>query len=178
MNGNTTELCKPFIEELQLLGEEVRYVTLADKNIGACLGCYQCQNIQDVYGCVQHDDMYLVVEDILWADCIVYATPIYSWYCPTAMKSVLDRHYGLNKYYGTATGSLWESKKVALLLTHGYDREYATEPFVTGMKHLCEHSKLQYLGMYSVRDEDDLHSFRTGEAMVGAKEFARSIAGA
>ena len=174
--GNTAELCKPLIEELQRLGENVRYLTLADKKIGACFGCYKCQNIQDEYGCIQHDDMYQVVDDILWADCIVLATPIYSWYCPTTMKSVIDRHYGLNKYYGTATGSLWVGKKVALLLTHGYDQEYATLPFVMGIQHLCEHSKLQYLGLYSVRDEDDLRSFQTAEAISGAKEFARIIA--
>lgn len=93
--------------------------------------------------------------DIFWSDVIVLACPIYSWYCPTVMKSVLYRHYGLNKYYGTATGSLWLGKKVALLLTHGYDGEYACTPFEMGIKNLCVHSSLEYVGMYSVRDTDD-----------------------
>lgn len=174
-NGNTAALCAPFIEELRRLGGDVRYVALADLEIGGCLGCYRCQDVQDDYGCVRQDDMQRVVDDILWADCIVYATPIYTWYCPTTMKSVLDRHYGLNKFYGTATGSLWAGKKVALLLTHGYDQEYATLPFATGMRRLCEHSRLQYVGMHSVRDEEDLRSFQTPEARNGAMEFARGI---
>lgn len=29
--------------------------------------------------------------------------------------------------------------------------------------------------MYSVRDEDDIHSFMTDEAKVGAREFAREL---
>ena len=91
------------------------------------------------------------------------------------MKSLLDRHYGLNKYYGSADGSLWAGKRLALLLTHGYDREYATEPFVMGIKRLCIHSNLNYLGMYSVQDEDNLASFQTEEAISGAREFARSL---
>ena len=175
LHGNTAELCKPFIRELEKANAQVRYVTLADKNIHPCLGCYACQDISGEYGCVQHDDMYAIVENILWADCIVLATPIYSWYCTSQMKAVLDRHYGLNKYYRSATGSLWAGKQMALLVTHGYDRDYGAGPFETGIRRLCAHSKLTYLGMYSVRDEDDLASFQTEEAISGARAFARQL---
>lgn len=175
LNGNTAELCKPFMEELEKLGAEVRYTALAERQIAPCKACYACQQVTGEYGCVQKDDMYAVVEDIVWADCIVLATPIYSWYCPTAMKSVLDRHYGLNKYYGSGEGSLWAGKKMAIIATHGYDREYAVSPFATGVERLCKHSNLEYLGLYSVRDEDDLASFQTEEAVCGAREFARKL---
>ena len=104
------------------------------------------------------DDMIEIANHILWADLIVLATPIFSWYCTAKMKALLDRHYGFNKYYGSASGCLWEGKKVAIIATHGYDKEYATEPFETGIKRLCIHSKLNYVGMYSVQDEDDLGS--------------------
>ena len=105
LRGNTAELAKPFMEELKANGADVRYMTLADKNIGPGKGCYACQYVDGEYGCVQRDDMYDVVEGIRWADIIVLATPIYAWYCPGPMKNVLDRHYGLNKFYGSAHGS-------------------------------------------------------------------------
>jgi len=175
LNGNTAELCKPFMETLRTGGAEVRYVTLADKNINPCQGCYVCQNVSGEYGCIMNDDMYAVVEDIRWADLIVLATPIYAWYCAAPMKNVLDRHYGLNKYYGSAEGSLWAGKKVAIIATHGYEASYATEPFEVGMQRLCAHSGLHYCGMYSVRDEDDLASFQTESAVSGAKQFAKSL---
>ena len=173
--GNTAELCKPFREELERLGAEVHYMTLSDKNIYPCLGCYACQDVEGEYGCVQRDDMYEVVERIVWADCVVLATPIYAWYCTAPMKAVLDRHYGLNKFYRSAQGSLWKGKYISILATHGYDREYGAGPFETGVKRLCEHSSLNYLGMYSVRDEDDLASFQTEHAREGAKLFARRL---
>lgn len=173
LQGNTAELCKPFMEELKENGAEVRYVTLADKNIGPCKGCYACQNVSGEYGCVQSDEM--PVSDILWADLIVLATPIYAWYCAAPMKNVLDRHYGFNKYYGSGSGSLWAGKKVAILATHGYKGAYATDPFELGIQRLCKHSGLEYLGLYSVRDEDNLASFRTAEAVAGAREFARKV---
>ena len=175
LHGNTAELCKPFREELEQAGAQVRYVTLADKTIHPCKGCYACQNVEGAYGCVQQDDMQGIVADILWADCLVLATPIYSWYCTAYMKAVLDRHYGLNKFYGSAKGSLWKGKSVAILATHGYEAAYACEPFETGVRRLCKHSGLHFAGLYSVRDEDDLASFQTPAAVEGARAFARSL---
>jgi len=175
LHGNTAELCKPFMEELKDKGAAVRYVTLADKDIKPCKGCYACQEVGGSYGCCQHDEM--PVADILWADLIVLATPIYAWYCAAPMKNVLDRHYGFNKFYGSAKGSLWAGKKVAILATHGYEGAYATDPFEMGVQRLCKHSKLDYLGLYSVQDEDDLASFRTEAAVEGAKAFARELYG-
>ena len=171
LHGNTAELCKPFMEELKENGAEVRYMTLADKHINPCKGCYACQEVSGEYGCCQKDDM--PVSDILWADLIVLATPIYAWYCAAPMKNVLDRHYGFNKYYGSAEGSLWAGKKVAILATHGYDGAYATDPFEMGIQRLCKHSGLTYCGLYSVQDEDNLASFQTADAVAGAKAFAR-----
>jgi multimeric flavodoxin WrbA len=175
LNGNTAELPKPFINELHAGGVETVYITLSDKHISSCKACYTCQQISGEYGCSQQDDMQEIVLQIIQSDCIVFATPIYTWYCPPEMKAVLDRHYGMNKYYGKGSGSLWEGKKVAIIATHGYDREYGMAPFETGIKHLCEHSKLNYIGMYSVRDENDLASFQTEEAIQGAKDFAKIV---
>ena len=46
LQGNTAELTKPFMEELRANGADVRYMTLADKNIGPCKGCYACQYVE------------------------------------------------------------------------------------------------------------------------------------
>lgn len=173
LHGNTAELCKPFRKELEDQGVQVRYVTLADKDIRPCKGCYACQQISGVYGCCQKDDM--PAEDILWADLVVLATPIYAWYCAAPMKNLLDRHYGFNKYYGSAEGCLWEGKRVALLVTHGYEGSYATDPLEMGIQRLCRHSHLEYAGLFDVRDVDDLASFQTEEAMAGARAFARRL---
>jgi len=175
LKGNTAELLKPFISELEQNKTEVTYITLQDKNIQPCKGCYSCQNVNEAYGCIQQDDVAEIMDSIIACDCLILATPIYTWYCTAPMKALLDRHYGLNKYYGKAKSSLWEDKKVAIISTHGYDAEYGAGPFEAGVKRLCEHSKLKYLGMYSVRDEDNLASFQTAEAMEGARLFARKL---
>jgi multimeric flavodoxin WrbA len=175
LNGNTATLLKPFVATLKEQGVETKVMELADKTIAGCKGCYVCQHVQDSYGCIQKDDMQAAVELMESSDLIVLATPIYTWYCPGVMKNLLDRHFGLNKYYGKAKGSLWAGKSVAILATHGYEREYACDPFETGIKRLCEHSKLRYLGMYTVRDLDGRASFETALAAEGAVDFALKL---
>ena len=173
INGNTAELCKPFLARLEERGVEVEYLRLVTMSVNGCMGCYSCQDVSGSYGCVQDDDdMEEIVKAIQESDCVVLATPIYSFFCTSEMKAVLDRHYGMNKFYGTATGSLWKGKHIAILATHGYEAERALTPFASGIEMLCEHSGLVYDGAYSVRDEDDLASFRTEEAIAGARAFA------
>ena len=174
-NGNTAEICKYFINELKVNGAEVSYITLADKNILPCKGCYTCQDIQDEYGCVQQDDAAGLIREMIAADVVVFATPIYTWYGTPPMKALLDRHYGLNKFYGKAEGSLWTGKNIALITTNGYETEYGAGPFRDGIMRLCEHSHLNYRGMYSVRDLDGMVSFQTPEAIDGGKAFAREL---
>lgn len=172
IQGNTAELLKPFVARLLERGAEVEYITLADKNILPCKGCGHCQNIQGEYGCIQEDDVQEIMDKLIVSDCIVFATPIYSWYCTAQMKAFLDRHYGLNKYYGTASGSLWAGKSVALITTHGYEADYANSPFETGIQRLCTHSKLRYRGLYSARDTQYLEAFKTKDVIDGAVLFA------
>lgn len=175
IHGNTAELCKYFMEELQEQNAEITYLELENMKIHPCKECYVCQDVNNEYGCAQKDDMQQIASSIMWADVIILATPIFSWYCTAKMKAVLDRHYGFNKYYGSAAGCLWQGKSVGIIATHGYARDYATEPFETGVKRLCIHSNLNYIGMYSVQDNDNLVSFQTDEAKEGAKAFARKI---
>jgi len=141
------------------------------------LGCYYCQGESDEYGCSQEDDdMEEIVEKILLADLLVFATPIYTWQATPKMKAVMDRMYGLNKFYGgTPRNSLNKHQSYALIATCGYDLNYGAGLLDEAIRRWCTHSGLFYLGMYAVRDEDDLASFQTDEAIQGARQFARII---
>ena len=174
-NGNTAELLKPFRERLLQLGTEIDDIFLKDYKVRPCLGCYACQNVSGEYGCVQKDDAEAVWMRAGEADLLVLATPIYSWYCTAEMKALMDRHYGLNKYYGSGQGQLIPRLSVALLTTHGYKDEYANEPFETGIRRLCKHCHWDYLGRYSARDIDGISDMQTEEAMDGARRFADEL---
>lgn len=173
---NTDTLLQPLVRALREGGARTQTLYLAELDIGPCLGCYTCQDVLDGYGCVRHDDMYEVAGEICEADCILLATPIYTWYCTAPMKAMLDRHYGLNKYYGVKRGgSLWAGKRCGVVATCGYEIADGTGPFVEGIQRLCEHSGLHYIGMLAERDVDNRASFETPQAVRKAEDFARVV---
>ncbi len=175
-HGNTVTFLHPFEEELQACGANVESIFLYDKTIAPCDACWTCQHVADAYGCPKKDDMQVIFQAVCECDVLVLATPIYTWYCTPPMKAVLDRFYGMNKYYGSAPEQrLWERIRIAIVTTCGYDIPYGAEPFETGIRRLCEHSRIPYLGMLAERDLDDQASFRTPDAMAAARAFARHV---
>ena len=52
-NSNSETLCKAFAEGAKEAGNEVEIVTLRDKTINFCRGCFACQKTQN---CVIKDD--------------------------------------------------------------------------------------------------------------------------
>ena len=57
-NGNSETLCDEFLKGAVEAGHDVEKVSLANKKIGFCTGCYACTKLGK---CVQDDD----VQDIL-----------------------------------------------------------------------------------------------------------------
>lgn len=86
--GNSDTLSDAFFQGAQDAGNEVEKISLHDKNIGFCKGCLSCQNTQR---CVIHDDADTIVQKMLTADVLVFATPIYYYGMCGQMKTLLDR---------------------------------------------------------------------------------------
>lgn len=86
--GNSETLADEFVRGAREAGNDVEKVTLYDKNIRFCKGCLACQNTQR---CVIHDDADTIVQNMLTADVIVFATPIYYYGMCGQMKTLLDR---------------------------------------------------------------------------------------
>lgn len=95
--GNTAALLKPFCEELQKGGATIEVHWLYELEIRPCLACRACQKDWTIFGCAQKDDGQMLFDRLMAADLIVFATPIYSWYCTPPVKALMDRMvYGLN----------------------------------------------------------------------------------
>ncbi|WBW99167.1 flavodoxin family protein [Oceanirhabdus sp. W0125-5] len=176
-NGNTEMLSRPFVEQLKSQGINVEYIWLSDKNLQPCKSCFVCQSTENIPGCSIKDDMENVYKAILNSDCIVFATPIYSWFCTTPMKIVMDRLFCMNKFYGNTKThyGLLENKKCAIIATCGYEIEQGADLFEESLKRFSNHSHLDYLGMLAVRDINGICDFETEEVIQQAKEFAVHI---
>lgn len=176
-NGNTAALLEPFCRELEAAGAETETVWLTGQDIRPCLACRRCQEDWTAFGCPQKDSVQALFHQILGSGLLVFATPIYSWYCTPPMKALLDRLvYGMNKFYGGEKGpSLWAGKPVALLETCGYRPEKGCDLFEEGMRRYCKHSGLRYLGSHAERHLGYHTAFMDEEKAVRARAFARRL---
>lgn len=176
--GNTISIVTPFMERMNKKGFECELIWLYDKDLKPCIACRTCQKDWSIFGCFYKDDMQEIFDKILACDLLVFATPIYSWYCTPPMKAVLDRLvYGMNKYYGDEKGpSIWKGKKTALITTCGYKPEQGADLWEEGFKRYCKHSALKYMSMYAERDLGYKSVFMDDDKRARAEAFADKLA--
>ena len=86
--GNPDALADAFVRGAQEARNQVEKITLYDKTIGFCKGCLSCQNTQR---CIIRDDADAIIQKMLTADVIAFATPIYYYGMCGQMKTLLDR---------------------------------------------------------------------------------------
>ena len=86
--SNSDMLAEAFMNGAREAGHEVETVSLKNKTIGFCKGCLACQKTGS---CVIRDDAGEIVEKMLHADVLVFATPIYYYEMSGQMKTILDR---------------------------------------------------------------------------------------
>lgn len=122
--GNSARLALSFAEGAKVAGNEVEFVSLHDKQIGFCKGCFACQKTQR---CVIHDDADVIREKMLTADVLVFATPIYYYEMSGQMKTLLDR---MNPLYS----SDYKFRRVYMLSTATEDEESTPEKAVNGLQ--------------------------------------------
>ncbi|AKA68711.1 flavodoxin family protein [Clostridium scatologenes] len=93
--GNTEVILKQFLKGCEEAGAKAEIVYLKDKNIKHCSGCFTCWT-KTPGKCIHKDDMEELLQKILEADIIVYATPLYYFTVTGTMKDFMDRMLPLN----------------------------------------------------------------------------------
>ncbi len=140
--SNTARVLSWVEEELQEMGHEVERILLFKKNINGCLGCAKCRENETEPGCIQKDDMPGLLAEMIRADALVYASPLYMWGFPAQIKAFMDRTYSLVNYYHTPRHtSLVEGQRQALLMTAADKYENNGEGAVTGFRRLVDYHK-------------------------------------
>lgn len=122
--GNSESLAEEFSRGTEEAGNKVEKVYLRDKNIGFCKGCLACVNTNR---CVIKDDAAKIVEKMLAADVIVFATPIYYYEMSGQMKTLLDRG---NPMYSAD----YAFRDIYLLTSAAEDKEDVPKRAVSGLE--------------------------------------------
>ena len=86
--SNSDMLADKFAEGAKASGNEVEKISLRGKEIKFCVGCLSCQRTG---ACVFKDDVPTIMDKVLQADVVCWATPIYYYEMSGQMKTLIDR---------------------------------------------------------------------------------------
>ena len=88
VGSNSDMLAEKFAEGAKASGNEVEKISLREKKVQFCVGCLSCQKTG---ACVFKDDVPAIMEKVLNADVVCWATPIYYYEMSGQMKTLIDR---------------------------------------------------------------------------------------
>jgi len=89
-NSNTDRILQPFLEGAREAGAGTETIYLENKKINHCTACFTCW-AKTPGVCIQKDDMSELLEKVIQAEVIVYATPVYAFTVSGLMKDFMDR---------------------------------------------------------------------------------------
>lgn len=94
--SNTLQLTEAFIRGIQSMAEcEVERISVCQKEIRDCLGCFGCWT-KTPGKCVIQDDMEQILNSYLAADIVIWSFPLYYYGMPSRIKALMDRLLPLN----------------------------------------------------------------------------------
>ena len=152
-NSNSTAMADAFVQAARDAGHNVVTLDAFALDIGACSGCEGCRRAQST--CIVEDDFGGVAREILQADTIVLAAPVYWYTFPMKMKAVID------KCVSFLWGGVDVSGKHCALMACAteYDADYVFEGIKVAFECTAVHLGWEPVGMVlqeGVRDPGDI----------------------
>lgn len=87
-SGNSDLLCDEFARGAAESGHQVTKIRVAEKKIAYCRACYACRSTGK---CVYRDDMAEILQQMIDADVLVLASPVYFYSIDAQLKTLIDR---------------------------------------------------------------------------------------
>jgi len=122
--SNSHALAEQFAKGAEAAGHEVELITLRGKEIRFCVGCLSCQTTG---ACIFKDDVPAIMERVLNADVVCWATPIYYYEMSGQMKTLIDR---MNAMYPKD----YRFRDIYLLTTAAEDEPFVPQRAESGLQ--------------------------------------------
>lgn len=165
-NGNSEVLALEFAKGAKDADNNVEFISLRDKEIKFCKGCFACQKLG---GCVIKDDSNEIVEKMKNADVIAFASPIYYYEMSGQLKTLLDR--------ANALFSLdYKFRDIYFLSTAADNASNAADIAINGIKGwIACFSKAQLKGSVLGAGTEAVGDIQNNPAMVEAYEMGKGV---
>ena len=137
-NGSTAMLVEAFSRGARAVGHSVVRIDADRAGVAPCTGCAACGYEGP---CVQHDGMDDVRREILSADMVVFATPLYYYGMSAQLKTIIDRFCSAN---ASITG---RHMKAALLAVAWNADEWTFEALEAHYRTIVRYLRMEDAGM-------------------------------
>lgn len=142
-NGNTMHMVNGFKAGAEAAGHTVCVENVAHMNIHGCMACEYCHT-KEKGVCVQKDDMQKLYQEILSADMLVFASPIYYFTLSAQLQSAIHRTYAIDIPKNI--------KKTALIMSSG--SAYVYGPAIAQYyQSIVEYWHVENVGIYTSNGE-------------------------
>jgi len=91
LEGNSAQLMNAILQQAEEYGAVTTTYHLNKLAIRGCQACYSCRQEGKEGQCAIKDDMHQILADILSADAVVLASPVYMWQMTAQAKLFTDR---------------------------------------------------------------------------------------
>jgi multimeric flavodoxin WrbA len=86
-HGNSAYALRQALDVIARQGIETNYISLADREIAPCDGCFACRDGE----CVHQDDMGPIYDALRRCDALILCSPVYMGLVNGQMKVMMDR---------------------------------------------------------------------------------------
>lgn len=146
--GNTATVLEHVLAVLRKNGARVKSIDLGLLTLKGCNECFACQKVLDRPGCPIRDDIQDIYGELLKADLIIFATPVFCWGPSAQMKAVFDRCYALFKFSEDPYRCLLEGKRAALVVTAAGDRTDGADLVGDAYRRFIEYARVRNAGAF------------------------------
>jgi multimeric flavodoxin WrbA len=144
--GNTAKILGWIEEQFRAVGHTVDPVNILDYSIRGCGECLACKK-GAVELCSIDDDANALFRQMVAADLVLIAAPVFCWGFPAQIKGLIDRMFCMMDFDGERAGApRLHGKPMALLLTGGGVEADNADMVMRGFEHLVKHLKGRMIG--------------------------------
>ncbi len=163
LDGPTSDMANAFAAGAEEARHTVTAINVAHRNIRGCMACEYCHE-KETGVCAQKDDMQEIYSEILSADMVVFASPIYYFTLSAQLQAVIHRTY--------AIGVPRNVKKAALIMSSGSQFVYG--PAIAEYYHsIVEYWGVSNAGIFTANGADNKSEKKRRELF----DFGKSLKG-
>lgn len=165
-HGNSRRMADALVRGAQAAGHQAVRFDTADLDIHPCTACGYCRREGNT-SCMFEDDMREIYPQLIAADVVVLATPLYYFGISAQLKAAIDRFFAHNLQI--------RGKQAVLLAACGDNENWVPEALKAHYLTICRYCKWQDKGAVIALGQSEPGDVENSDYLAQAEALGRSL---